>query len=42
MSIDFPTAIIKGENLPIKARLYAYIPLQNVTEKFFTNDINNK
>lgn len=32
---SFPTCIIKGENATVQARMYAYIPLQNVTDKFF-------
>ncbi len=50
LSIDFPTAILKesGDNTAkatanaAKATAYVYIPLQNVTEKFFQSDQNDK
>lgn len=40
ISLTFPLSILhKGEG-KIKGRLYAYTPLQNITEKFFINNIN--
>lgn len=39
LSVVFPLSILKGSNEMIKARAYTYIPLQNVTEKFFTQDL---
>ena len=35
MSVVFPTDIISGGNSKVASTLYAYIPLHNVTEKFF-------
>lgn len=36
LPFTFPLAILSGDiSVPLKATLYAYIPLQNVTEKFF-------
>ena len=35
LSVDFPTSIISGGDDTVDATLYAYIPLHNVTEKFF-------
>lgn len=35
LSFIFPIEILSGRQGVIKARLYGYIPLQNVTEKFF-------
>ena len=35
MSVVFPTSIIDGGNAIVESTLYAYIPLHNVTEKFF-------
>ena len=41
LSVSFPTVLLahpKGEVVPhIKARLYAYIPLHYMTEKFFNS-----
>lgn len=39
LSFTFPLGNLSGADKPVKARLYAYIPLQNVTEKFFTQDL---
>ena len=40
ISLTFPLSILhKGEG-KIKGKLYAYTPLQNITEKFFINNIN--
>lgn len=42
LSVSFPLDILSGNtNQAIQAVLYAYIPLQNVTEKFFTGNIKN-
>ena len=35
LSVVFPTDIISGGNGIVESTLYAYIPLHNVTEKFF-------
>lgn len=36
ISFTFPLSLLSGDtSTPITAKLYAYIPLQNVTEKFF-------
>ena len=35
VSIKFPVSIIKGGNDTVKGVLYAYTPLQNITDKFF-------
>lgn len=35
LSVDFPTAILTGAAQEVRGTLYAYIPLQNVTERFF-------
>lgn len=35
LSVEFPTAILKGENQQVIATLYAFIPLHNVTDNFF-------
>ena len=35
LSFSFPITLLETEVGKIRARLYAYIPLQNVTEKFF-------
>lgn len=35
LSVDFPISIISGGDDKVEATLYAYIPLHNVTEKFF-------
>ncbi len=43
LSIDFPTSILKGsDNATVKGTAYVYIPLQNVTEKFFHPNQNDK
>lgn len=42
LSVNVPVSIISGKQAPIKATVYAYVPLQNVTEQFFTKDITNE
>lgn len=42
LAVEFPLSVISGENVLIKAKAFAYIPLQNVTERFFTKDITNE
>ncbi len=39
LSVDFPLGILSGEREEVKAVVYPYIPLQNVTERFFIQDI---
>lgn len=39
LSIKFPLSILSTGKGEISATLYAYIPLHNVTEEFFTKDI---
>lgn len=41
LSVDFPLTLLDGGNGVVKATAYAYIPLQNVTEKFFTQDLED-
>lgn len=38
LSVDFPLSIIEGEGGKVTGTVYAYIPLQNVTEKFFNQN----
>lgn len=40
LSVEVPVGIISGEKTGIKGTVFAYIPLQNVTEKFFTQNIH--
>lgn len=39
ISLEFPFGILRGAQEKIKGRIYVYTPLQNITEKFFINDI---
>lgn len=39
LSFSFPTTLLSGSGGRVEARLYAYIPLHNVTEKFFNQNI---
>ena len=39
ISLDFPLSILQDGTGVIKGTLYAYTPLQNITEKFFNNHI---
>lgn len=41
LSVRFPLNILDGGDTPMEATAYAYIPLQNVTEKFFTQDLQD-
>ena len=41
LSIDFPISILKEGTESVKGTAYVYIPLQNITEKFFTEGIKN-
>lgn len=41
LSIDFPLSIINGSGGKATGTVYAYIPLQNVTEKFFNQNLTN-
>ena len=38
LSFSFPTTLLSGSGGRVEARLYAYIPLHNVTEKFFNQN----
>lgn len=40
ISLSFPLSILYEGKGKIKGTLYAYTPLQNITEKFFINNIN--
>lgn len=40
LSIDFPLSVLEEGKGTVKGILYAYIPLQNVTEKFFIQDLS--
>lgn len=42
LSVSIPLNILDGKEEKINATVYAYIPLQNVTEKFFTQDIHEE
>lgn len=39
LSFSFPQSILRGKKDTISARLYAYVPLQNVTEDFFRQNL---
>lgn len=39
LTVKFPLSILDGGNEPVEAVVYTYVPLQNVTEKFFTQDL---
>jgi len=41
LSVSVPLRVFQEENVPISGTLYTYIPLQNVDEKFFTQDLSN-
>lgn len=40
--IEFPTSVLSGSNDAVKARLYTFIPLQNMTERFFTKNMKDE
>lgn len=40
LSVKFPLSLLENGNGVIEGQLFAYIPIQNVTEKFFTESIN--
>lgn len=40
ISLNFPLSLLSKGKGKIKGTLYAYTPLQNITEKFFINNIN--
>lgn len=42
LSVSIPLSILDGKEEKTTATAYAYIPLQNVTEKFFTQDIHEE
>lgn len=42
LSIEFPLSIISGNLADVTGTVYAYIPLQNVTERFFTKDLKDE
>jgi hypothetical protein len=41
LSLKFPLELLNGSNNKIEATAYAYIPLQNVNEKFFTQSLEH-
>ncbi len=41
LSVNVPLRMFQEANVPISGTLYTYIPLQNVDERFFTQDLNN-
>ncbi|MCZ8372413.1 hypothetical protein O6P32_06775 [Phocaeicola sp. KGMB11183] len=41
LSLEVPMSILLEETGTIKGEVYVYTPLQNITEKFFTNDIRS-
>ena len=36
LSVEFPLSVLRGEDVPIKATAYLYIPLHDLKEEFFT------
>lgn len=42
ISLDFPLSILRDGTGVIKGTLYAYTPLQNITEKFFISNIKQE
>lgn len=42
LAVDFPVGILAGRPISIRGTAYVYIPLQNVTEKFFMHETNEK
>lgn len=42
LAVDFPVGILAGKPISIMGIAYVYIPLQNVTEKFFMQETNEK
>ena len=40
LSVEFPLSILHSGEGRMKGTLYAYTPLQNITEEFFINNIN--
>ena len=41
LSVLFPLSTLQGQAQPIISTAYVYIPLHNITEKFFNQNINN-
>lgn len=41
LSVRFPLDLLRGKHAFVTGTVFTYIPLQNVTEKFFTQDLNN-
>lgn len=42
LSVEFPTEILQGVAAPLKATLYAYVPLHFMTDDFFYHDIKEQ
>lgn len=42
LSVSVPIDILDGKDAQLTATVYAYIPLQNVTERFFINDLHEE
>lgn len=42
LSVDFPLGILDGSHEAVTATAYVYIPLQNVTEKFFYQGLKDE
>lgn len=42
LSFKFPMCLLQGKDDAIAAKVYAYIPLQNVTEKYFTENLKDE
>lgn len=42
LSLEFPLSILRDGSGTVRGELYAYTPLQNITEDFFNQDISNK
>lgn len=42
VSLKFPLRILDGAEMKVEGTIYTYTPLQNITEKFFINNIKQK
>ena len=42
LSFRFPLCLLQGKDDVVKAKLYPYIPLQNVEEKYFTGNLKDE
>ena len=42
LSFRFPICLLQGKDDVVDAKLYPYIPLQNIVEKYFTDNIKDE